>query len=142
MDDATDAGSRGDGASRDHAGVDRGLASVPLGKRIPLPLSVSGQSRRRDELRGQQRGHPLLAATDAQPPTVFRLRPLDGQAELPERLVEGRQMTVPLGIGKHPVTVEDECRHHACPELPNIVMWSMAMRTTSARTYRSSWGGS
>ncbi len=123
-DDAADARPGRDGAAGDHLGVDGGLAGVPAGDLRALSLGVGRQARRRDELGRQQRGHAFLAAADAQPPAVLLLGPLHGQAELPERLVEGGQVAVSLGVREDPVAVEDERRHllghHALPALPNM----------------------
>jgi hypothetical protein len=59
----------------------------------------------------EQRGDPLLAAADLQPPGVLGLVPDDVQAGLRERLVEGWPVPVALGVGQHPVAVEDERGH-------------------------------
>ena len=86
----------------------------------------------------QQRRHPLLATADAQPPTVLLLGPLHGQAELPERLVERRQVAVSLGVGEDAVAIEDERASPRSPASPGLArrcrtssMWSVARRMTS-----------
>jgi hypothetical protein len=82
------------------------------------------------ELRREQAGQPLLAAADEDLLPVFVDAPADREPELGERLVEGDQVPVPLRVGQHSVTVEDEgaCStvghrdHQAWPTLPNRSM--------------------
>ena len=75
-------------------------------------------------------------------PPVLLDGPLDRQPELAERLVEGRQVAVALGVGQDPVAVEEEGGHQALPALPNIVMWPLAISITAARWARKRAGGS
>ena len=74
---------------------------------------------------------------------VLLLGPLDREAELPERLVEGRQVPVALGVGEHAVAVEDERAHvQAFPSLPKSRMWYFAISMTAARWAVKIVGGS
>ena len=56
---------------------------------------------------------------------VLLLGPAHRQAELLEGLVERGQVAVALGVGEHPVAVEDQGGHQALPSLPNRRMWSL-----------------
>ncbi len=97
-----------DRAGGDQLGVDGGLAPVPGGDGGLLPGGVGGQAGGGHELRGEQAGQPFLAAADAELLLVLRHAPADREAELGERLVERGQVAVALGVGQHPVAVEDE----------------------------------
>ncbi len=79
---------------------------------LALPVGVRRQAVALDVLGREQRRQPLLAAADRQQPPVLRDAPVDRQAELVERRVEGRQVAVALGVRQDAVAVEDERRAH------------------------------
>ncbi len=77
---------------------------------------------------------------------VLLLAPLHVQAELGERLVERRQVPVALGVGEHPVAVEDEGRHagftRPFPRCRTVAARPVARSTMCWRTSANSDGGS
>ncbi len=118
-----------------------GLAPVPARDLGQLPVVITGQPRGLHEPGCEQGGETLLAATDPQLLSVVVHAPLDRQAELPEGLVEGRQVPVTLGVGDHAVTVEDE-QAHALPPEPNSRTWVRTISITLSRWWRNRVGGS
>ena len=106
------------------------------------PSGVLREPVRPDELRGEQAGHPLLAARDLELERVLVLGPFDRKPELAERLVERGTVAVTLGVGEDAVAIEDERRHQARPWLPNIPMCSFAISITAARWASNTFGGS
>jgi hypothetical protein len=91
--------------------VARGLAPVPVREHRGLTVGVGGETVVGDEVVGEQRRHPLLAAADLELLGVVVHRPVHRQPELRERVVEGGAVPVTLGVGEDPVAVEDQRRH-------------------------------
>ena len=108
-----------------------------------LPSGSAGRLVGADKLGGQLAPHPLLAAGDLQLVAVLLLRPVQRHPDLDEGLVEGRQVPVTLGVGEHPVAVEDEGAHaQAFPSLPKSRMWCFAISITAVRWAVKMAGGS
>ncbi len=153
LDDAGDAGAAGQPAGADHLLVDRSvLRRCHPASSSFWPSGSAGRSLRAHELVGQQRGHPLLAAADAQLLGVLLHGPLHVEPGLGEGLVERGPVAVALGVGEHAVAVEDQRGHaartaaelvvDARPADPKIRMWCSAISLTAARTCARSDGGS
>jgi hypothetical protein len=97
-----------------------------------LPLILRDPGGTHEVRVAEEAGHALLAPADLQPFGVFVLVPVHGQSVLFERGIEGRQVPVALGVGKHTVAVEDQRSHQARPELPKSRMCSRAISFTAA----------
>ena len=138
----TDPGPGRERPDGDHFGVDLGLALVPAGDLGQLRVAIGRQACGRHELRRQEACHPLLAAGDQKLLAVLLLRPLHRQPELEERLVERREMAVPLCVRQDAVAIENERAHQALPSLPKSRKYSLAIARTSARWCLNSEGGS
>jgi hypothetical protein len=82
-----------------------------------LGLQVGRQRGLTDEIRREHTGQAFLAAADVSLDGVLGFCPAQGQPEFGEGLVVGRQMPVTLGVGKHPVAIEDQRAHAAFPLL-------------------------
>ena len=113
-------GRAGQRRPRHHLRVDRGLALVPVAR--CSSFCASGVARRSPLARDELVASAALAIRSLPPPIfsfsrVLLVRPLDGQAELGERLVERGQVAVALGVGEHAVAVEDQRRHRQRPTL-------------------------
>ena len=113
-----------------------------VGDQALLLRRIGGQTRACDELGVEHARHPLFSAADLEFDAVLLLRPLHRPAELTEGLVESGEVSVPLGVGKHAVAVEDERFHEALPTEPKVSRWLVTISCMAFVTCLNSDGGS